>query len=630
MYHKYFGLDEAPFSIAVNPRYLFMSERHREALAHLIYGVGVGGGFILLSGEVGTGKTTITRCLLEQLPPQTDIALILNPAMNAVQLLAAVCDELHIEYASSDETLKGLSDKLHQFLLANHQRGRNTVLLIDEAQHLQFEVLEQIRLLTNLETNTQKLLQIILVGQPELRVMLARPELRQLSQRITARYQLKPFTAEETSAYIRHRLQVAGLHASQELFPQRVVQHIHEVSHGIPRLINVLCDRILLGTYGKNKAKVDMAMARQATIEVQGEDEELAGYKRKWVWPAAGIAGALLATLVGLLWWQWSTAPDDVGNIAAPPPSVGESVAPEKSAARGEEVAAAPVAIPAVATQLTTESQPRFQPEPQPEPQPRVQPEPQPEPQPEIQDIALPPSEGLLAQAAEAAVRNSQPQIAADTLQATQMERRSDSPEFWFAEQATAINLLLMHQGTLEKPLRYPCGKLHRNGWRCDVLTVESWRELLAYNTPVVLEILTKGRLKGWSALVGVRGDEALIATADGEWTTPLAELGELWTGSFVVPWDAPPGYTGPLRYLDESPAVEWLSQQFATLDGQASSLAGNSYNELLQERVRLFQADQSLVVDGVAGMQTLLRINQQLHNSPQLITEPATQTGAQ
>lgn len=178
MYYHYFGLTEAPFSIAVNPRYLFMSTRHRDALAHLLYGVGTGGGFILLTGEVGTGKTTINRCLLEQLPTDTDVAIILNPALNALELLASVCDELDIEYDHEKYTLKTLTDRLHSFLLSNHTLGRKTVLLIDEAQHLDFDVLEQIRLLTNLETNSQKLLQIILIGQQELAQMLARPELR--------------------------------------------------------------------------------------------------------------------------------------------------------------------------------------------------------------------------------------------------------------------------------------------------------------------------------------------------------------------------------------------------------------------------------------------------------------------
>lgn len=303
MYHRYFGLKEEPFSIAVNPRYLFMSDRHRDALAHLLYGVGVGGGFILLTGEVGTGKTTINRCLLEQLPDTTDIALILNPALNAVELLASVCDELGIGYQAGEQSLKILTDKLHQFLLTNYANGRNTVLLIDEAQHLQFEVLEQIRLLTNLETNTKKLLQIILVGQPELRSLLNKPELRQLAQRITARYQLKPLNLDETGAYIRHRLQVAGLPANQVLFPRAILKGIYTTSRGIPRIINVLCDRMLLGTYGQNKTVVDRAMLKQATLEVMGEEEELGIERPRSAAPlyAVFVIGLLLAGLG----WQW-------------------------------------------------------------------------------------------------------------------------------------------------------------------------------------------------------------------------------------------------------------------------------------------------------------------------------------
>jgi len=319
MYYRYFGLQEEPFSIAVNPKYLFMSARHRDALAHLLYGVGAGGGFILLTGEVGTGKTTINRCLLQQLPGETDIAIILNPALNADELLATACDEFGIEYERGGATLKNLTDRLHAFFLENHQRGRNTVLLIDEAQHLQFDVLEQIRLLTNLETNTRKLLQIVLVGQPELAAMLAKPELRQLSQRITARYNLKPLNLEETDAYIRHRLQVAGMPANQELFPRAVVRGIYRKTRGIPRLINVLCDRMLLGTYGQNKAKVDMRMLRQAAAEVLGEELPESDAKVRYWWLAPVVGAVLLAG--AWFWWQPGANP-------LPPPPVTENPAP--------------------------------------------------------------------------------------------------------------------------------------------------------------------------------------------------------------------------------------------------------------------------------------------------------------
>ena len=277
MYHQHFGLTDAPFSIAVNPRYLFMSQRHRDALAHLLYGVGGGGGFILLTGEVGTGKTTINRCLLEQLPDTTDLAIILNPALSAVELLATACDELEISYPEGTESLKVLTDALHRYLLDNHEASRRTVLMIDEAQHLDFDVLEQIRLLTNLETNDEKLLQIILIGLPELTEKLARPELRQLNQSITACFNLQPLDKQETSAYIRHRLDIAGLKGGQQLFSDAAVREVHRLTRGIPRMINVLCDRSLLGAYGKKMSQVTPKLVREAAREVFGQEQQHGG-----------------------------------------------------------------------------------------------------------------------------------------------------------------------------------------------------------------------------------------------------------------------------------------------------------------------------------------------------------------
>lgn len=322
MYHQHFGLREPPFSIAVNPRYLFMSPRHRDALAHLLYGVSSGGGFILLTGEVGTGKTTVNRCLLEQLPDTTDVAIILNPALSAVELLATACDELGIDYPAGSATLKQLTDALHRFLLDNHEAGRRTVLMIDEAQHLDFDVLEQIRLLTNLETHDQKLLQIILIGQPELSDKLARPELRQLNQRITARYHLEPLNVDETHAYIRHRLEVAGLPQSRSLFPASVVRDIHRRTRGIPRLINLLCDRALLGAYGQRRAGANKQLVREAAAEVLGDTA------RRQL--GARLLGALLllvvavgAALAAVFLWP---SPEPVTANVAPTDSAPSSV----------------------------------------------------------------------------------------------------------------------------------------------------------------------------------------------------------------------------------------------------------------------------------------------------------------
>ncbi|SFC44405.1 ExeA family protein [Pseudoalteromonas denitrificans] len=266
MYLSFFGLVEKPFSIAPNPEYLFLSDRHKEALAHLTFGLGDAGGFVLLTGEVGTGKTTVTRCMLAELPDSTQVAFVLNPSLSELELLASICDELRIRYKKSDATLKNLTDKIKNRLLKNHQKGGHTMLIIDEAQHLAPAVLEQLRLLTNLETNQKKLLQIILVGQPELQQLLKRNELRQLAQRITARYHLLPLTEAQVFAYIEHRLNKAG--TDSPIFASNSIKMIHQLTAGIPRLINLLCDRALMGAFASQQLHVNKMIIKQAAIEV--------------------------------------------------------------------------------------------------------------------------------------------------------------------------------------------------------------------------------------------------------------------------------------------------------------------------------------------------------------------------
>ena len=326
MYQGHYGLKESPFSIAPDPRFLYLSGRHREALAHLLYGVGVGGGFILLTGEVGTGKTTLCRCLLEQLPDNVRLAYVLNPRLSAVELLQTVVDELHIAPPDASTSLKALTDVIAERLLENHRRGLSTVLMIDEAQHLSLDAMEQVRLLTNLETNEKKLLQIILIGQPELLERLTQPELRQLAQRITARYHLLPLNLAEAGAYVLHRLQVAGVQRSP--FTGNALRALHYFSGGIPRLINTISERALLGGYARTKERIDDAMVRQAAREVLGDlsyARRAAGRRSPWPWLAAGAM--LTASAMTLaLWWKPDSAEsvqlNEINNpvAAATPP----------------------------------------------------------------------------------------------------------------------------------------------------------------------------------------------------------------------------------------------------------------------------------------------------------------------
>lgn len=329
MYLEFHGLEQAPFSITPDPHYVFLSEHHRDALAHLLYGIrqGGGGGFVQLTGEVGTGKTTLSRLLLNQLPENTQAALVLNPRLDPVELLQTICEELRLPITAAPAPVaaspapatgkrdrakagkaakpaptqrpggKALFDALSAHLLHAYAKGDRVVLIIDEAQNLSPDALEQVRLLTNLETETQKLLQIILIGQPELRDLLAKPELRQLAQRITARYHLRPLDEAGTEAYLRHRLNTAG--ARRFPFAPAAVRRIHRRSGGVPRLINIIAERALLGGYAHDLLTIDAKTIDRAADEalVPGS-----GGARRELAKLALIGGlAVAATVLALL-----------------------------------------------------------------------------------------------------------------------------------------------------------------------------------------------------------------------------------------------------------------------------------------------------------------------------------------
>jgi general secretion pathway protein A len=316
MYATYFGLNENPFSITPDPRYLFLSGRYAEALAHLLYGVTESGGFIQLTGEVGTGKTTLVRSLLDQLPEHVDTAVILNPRIWRKELLVSICGELRVEI-DAGASPQAIIDALNQHLLDAHARGRRTVLIIDEAQALSTDVLEQVRLLSNLETSQQKLLQIILIGQPELRELLARKNLRQLAQRITGRYHLQPLVQSETRTYIAHRLEVSG--STGTLFTPGAVRKIHRLAGGIPRLVNIICDRALLGAYARGERQINRRLAARAGREVMGSGRKPRLVFALKAWSIAvvlvGLSSLTVLAASGVINWPERSRPQ-VANVS--------------------------------------------------------------------------------------------------------------------------------------------------------------------------------------------------------------------------------------------------------------------------------------------------------------------------
>jgi general secretion pathway protein A len=316
MYTGFFGLHEKPFAITPDPRYLFLSERHAEALAHLLYGINEAGGFIQLTGEVGTGKTTVVRTLLGQIPKDAHVALILNPRLTPAEFLLTICEELGLAVREADRgSVKELVDTLNRHLLRAHANGQRVVVIVDEAQNLSPDVLEQVRLLTNLETPTQKLLQIILIGQPELRDLLKRVELRQLAQRITGRYHLAPLSHAETAGYVRHRGGVAG--ATADLFTPGALNEVHRLSRGIPRVINVLCDRALLGAYSQNEHCVSAPLVRQAAGEVYGRP--VIPLWGRWIAAGSIAAGAALLIFGGWSHFENGASTTSADSVQTPP-----------------------------------------------------------------------------------------------------------------------------------------------------------------------------------------------------------------------------------------------------------------------------------------------------------------------
>lgn len=500
-HHRYFSLKDAPFSIAVNPEYMFMSAGHRDALAHLFYGVAIGSGLILLTGEVGTGKATISRVLVQQLPGKTDAAVIGNPAQHADELLTTVCDEFGIDIDGDDCTLESLTDKLVAFLLDNHRQGRNTVLLIDEAQNLKFDALEQIHLLSRLETDNRKLLQIILLGKPELCDMLESPELRQLNQRIAVRCELRPLARDETSAYIHHRLRVAGLPATRKLFPEKVSHKIHRLTKGIPRLINVLCDHALSVSYGRNRPRVDMKSLRQAAAEVFASGQEEAKSRAGPVGLVASLLAASLAA--GGLYWQRSAT-----STRAPAPVMAEQALAKLNSTRLRSTSLAEAKPRVIAAARRVEVAPPVE---------TIQASGE-------QDFEVAPPVEVQARLEEVV------ELAA--------------PEYYKARWM-ALRRLSEYLGGQRLG---DCRALAEDGQICTVVQATTLEELFSNNQPAVLSLITRDGVPGYALLVGISAGQPILDFEGEEAPLPLHELSAMWQGEFMYLWSQPAGYAKPLR----------------------------------------------------------------------------------
>ena len=552
MYNAYFNFKEAPFSIAPDPRYLYMTGQHREALAHLVYGLNSEGGCILLTGEVGTGKTTVCRCLLEQIPEHTNIALVVNPKVTATELLATICDELKIEYPAENNTIKTYIDRINHFLIDANARNEKTVLIIDEAQNLDDTVLEQLRLLTNLETNQRKLLQIIILGQPELLNILARQEMRQLAQRITARFHLNALSRNEVKAYINHRLAVAGQNA--RLFPDTTIAQLYRLSNGIPRLLNVICDRALLGTYVQNKPVVDTKTLSTAAKEVFGELKQVQNRSKleKYIRLSAIISVAAIIIAVIAITLNDKFKSNSVASQSATETTITDEATIEKTAPQ-ETI------DPTLVEETVTEN-------------------------------------SIVAASTEVS--------ATDSILSHILTSGEQSQELAF----NAL-LQLWKPAYINKSGASICNDTG-HGLRClsDRGNFNSLRKL---NRPAVLTLYNDNGSVSHIVLSHLTGNTATLYNGQETFDIETPLLEKYWYGEFSLLWQPPPFYQQPILPSSEGPVVQWLGQQMARISDHANRLTiYDVYVEELIVQVKAFQQSRGLIPDGIVGPLTLIHLN--------------------
>lgn len=596
MYPKYFGLKEPSFSIAPDPQYLFLSAQHKEALAHLLYGAGESGGFVLLTGEVGTGKTTVCRAFLEQLPEGVEVALILNPAQSANELLTNVCEEFRIPLPKGKLSNKMLVDRLNEYLLEAHAKGRRPVLIIDEAQNLLPQAMEQIRLLTNLETTKHKLLQIFLIGQPELRRLLERDRLRQLNQRITARFHLTPFTLKETGDYIRHRIAVAGV--DRPLFSARAIRRIYKFSGGVPRLVNILCDRALLGTCVTRGSQVTPAIVSAAAREVRGDpiDEKarspfqlaLIGLASFGVAVALALAanarlgldpGRLIAGLVG------QDAEESSGMVRSGEP--GEDGLDVAEATPGAAEPAEEGASVVGLAQDRAEASPAAA---------------------NPADGAGTSQPGMLGTPSPAAGAEEPEPV--DSMVSAESSA-SPSVEDLARSKTEAMILLLRRWGLDLDTLGVgdPCERILTFGLTC---AQEQGRlsHVRFFDLPALLEVRAKDGGLAYVPLVELGVTEATLKAQDGAERVGVADLEAAWTGKYLLVWKLPPGGSDFLAVGTSNDDVRWLRDQLAKVPNLGVLKSDSAvFDAALESALRAFQASKGLMPDGIAGPRTFIAL---------------------
>jgi general secretion pathway protein A len=550
VYTKFFGLNEKPFSITPDPRYLYLSERYADALAHLIYGVSESGGFIQLTGEVGTGKTTLVRSLLERLPEQADVALVLNPQLSTLEFLQAICEEVGATLPSDRTSTKALVDALNRHLLKAHARGRRTVLIVDEAQNLSTEVLEQVRLLTNLETAKQKLLQIILIGQPELRDVLDRSDMRQLAQRITGRYHLQPLTRADADEYLRHRLKVAG--AVTEIFTPGAIRELHRCSQGIPRIVNVISDRALLAAYSRETHKVDARLVRYAAREVYGRK-----FVPPWQSYLVGAAGMAGLALVAMGAWRMLADP----GAADPTQTIAMGSVPEQRSS-----SAASQAV---------------------------------EPQPVVTATPAQDSEPLA---------NLGPYLV--------------NPRYPTDTESAFRTLFAMWGAQFRSGAGTACEQASAQGLSC-LFQRGAWSNLQRLNRPAILELIDEAGNEHQVVLKYLARDWGELSFGADSVRVSLVELSKFWFGDHLLLWKPALSQVQQLSPGMRDEGVRWLRDSLTQISGQSATPSDPLlYDPALEARVREYQRERRLNVDGLVGVQTQIIINTDLAsaNTPLLV----------